>query len=83
MRGKAGGLQAAFRRAPLPIDQFEFTQRQQERQMIEVLLRRSGCRLFTLAVHGRQLQLFEMMFYKHGGLGFSLGHRTSSRSKLW
>lgn len=51
-RRKAGGTNAALERAPFTIDEFRFSEAQEEAYMIELLARGLGGDLFILAQEG-------------------------------
>ena len=54
--GESREPQPSLRAAFLTVEQFQLTQLQQERQVIDVLLGTTGGQLLTLVVHRRQPQ---------------------------
>ena len=82
MIGEPRESQSPLRTAFLAIEQFQFTQLQQERQVIDVLLGTTRGQFFTLVVHRRQSEHFQMMLEQHQAFGFDRLHRAPPGSKV-
>jgi hypothetical protein len=78
---EACGLQSPLRRFTFPLDQLQFTQLQQERQVISIIPSCAGRDLLALGVHGGELEGLEMMLQQDRALGLDLVHEDTSSSK--
>lgn len=83
-----GCLETSFRGFAFPLDQLQFAELQQERQMIDIVGAAALGHLLIYTLHGRQLELFEMMLEQHGVLGFGFAHgltsvRAEAASRDW
>ena len=71
-------LEASVRGAAFAVDQFQFAELQQERQVVGVLGCTSCGDFFAFTLNGRQLQCFEMMLQQDGAFRFGLLHGLPS-----
>ena len=74
-RREPGRLQPPLGRPPLPLDQLQLAQLQQEPEVVDVLGgARAGRHLLALGRHRRQLQRLEVVLQQHRALGLGLLH---------
>jgi hypothetical protein len=78
---KAGHFQSPFGGFAFSFDQFQFTQLQQKRQMVGVILCGAGRDLLALGVHRGELERFEVMLQKDRALGLGLVHGDTSSKR--